>query len=1804
MCKKLIHVTLVLLLGLILVGPANAADLVGLWKFDGDALDSSGLGNDGTLEGDPEFVVGMLGQAVFLDGDDYVTMNGVADDVQSNNVSMGAWVKTTDHGDWFSINSGTGGNVALFATDNQRAAMYDGGYEGHSTTIVTDDEWHMLTYVRRGNTGYIFVDGLPENSHNPGFNLSPDDRWSIGQEWDSDNPSDFLIGTVDEARVYNGGLTDLEVMEIFNSSTSSTVAWRPTPEDGQTDVMTNQTLSWAPGLGAVSHDVYLGTNKADVTAGTGGTFQGSQTDTVFVPGVLLPGATYHWRIDEKDADGTVTPGAVWSFTTVEFVVVDDFESYTDDDPAGQAIWQSWIDGFGVAENGSQVGYLDPPYAEQTIVHGGLQSMPFFYNNSEASYSEGVHTFVGDPWDFTVNGLMGLTLWYKGQPAPVGGLSFDAASQTYTLTGSGSDIGGTSDEFHYAFKTLSGGGSITAKIESLTDTHAWAKAGVMIRETLEADALYAAVVVTPSGRVAFEFRSTKALDAHSTHTAKGAISVPHWIKLTRSATNLFSAEHSTDGVNWAPVTGTDPSDPSTWNVLMKPDVQVGFVVSSHDTDAASEAAFSNVTVTGNVPPGAFTESQDVGIKSNAPDPLYVRLEDAAGQLGTVYHADGPDAVLASDWTLWAIPLEDFQSQGMDVTAVKKVAIGVGDRVHPQPGGTGTLIVDDIHVVRRMPTTGKALLFEEDFEGLVLGPNVDEGLAGDEVWTKTPPAGWMIDDSGVPGAGDPANDGVTEWAGWSFADKNWWVETAGDQQRSQFVLGNGVVAVVDPDEWDDQNHATGLLNSFLSTPAIDVSSTEAGTNTVELKFDSSWREEDTQTANVTVSFDGAEPIEVMRWESSGDNTGFLKPDAVSEAVTVNIDRPAGAKTMVVTFGMLNAGNDWWWAIDNVKVSGTPRERIIALYEDFEGLELGPSPEEDPSSLEVWTETPPEGWSIDESGVPGVGDPAVDGVTDWAGWAFANKEWWIGVAGNQRRVEFELGQGTVAIADPDEWDDSTHPDGYNVAEDPYDTWLTTPAIDVADFEAGTVQLKFDSSWRPEFDSNYHQTGNIMAAYDVGEPVEILRWESDGTSPNFKPDNSTNETIVIDLDVPDGATSVVLTFGLFDAGNDWWWAIDHVEVSGLPRERVPVLVEDFEGLELGPNVDEGLAGDEVWTKTPPAGWTIDDSGVPGAGDPANDGVTEWAGWSFTDKNWWVETAGDQNRSQFDLGIGTVAVIDPDEWDDQDHAPGLLSSYLSTPVLDISRFEAGSLELTFDSSWRPEDTQTARITVQYDGGEPVQVMLWSSLPGAFFKPDATNETVTVLLDNPEGAATAIVTFGMLEAGNDWWWAIDNVVIDGFVKGEVAPVLVFSEKFDSVTLTPSVDEAPPGVFWTKAPPAGWAIDDSQMPGFGDPATDGMTEWAGWSFADKDWWIQVAGDQNRSQFDLGKGIVAIADPDEWDDAPHAEGTFNSFLDTPPIDISGVDSGTIELKFDSSWRPEFDDYYHQTASISVSIDGGDWVDVMLWESDSSSANYKPDATNETVTVPITTPAGAQSMVLSFGLFNAGNDWWWAIDNVEVTGISAGSAVELLVEDFEGLTLEPSVEEAPPGSFWTDEPPMGWLVDDSGVPGAGDIDNDGVTEWAGWSFVSKSWWVTVAGDQGRSEFEKGSAVVAVADPDEWDDMDHLPGMYNAFLTTPAIDISAVDADTLWLVFDSSWREEDSQTASVTVQFDSGDLIEVLRWESALGDPALLKPDATDETVMLGLNNPPGAREMVITFGMIDAGNDWWWAIDNVEVISIPGQ
>jgi hypothetical protein len=205
--------------------------------------------------------------------------------------------------------------------------------------------------------------------------------------------------------------------DVWSFTTPGAVG-NPNPAYDATDVGMNAILSWTPSDSAASHELYFGTDKEAVrTAGAGSPeYAGSKAlgAESHDPGLLEPDTTYYWRVDEVNAQGNTAKGPLWIFTTGTFLLVDDFEGYTDDDAAGEAIWQTWIDGFGVADNGAQAGNLLPPYAEQTIVHGGAQSMPLFYvNEAGVTNSEAAKTLTA-PRDWTLAGVAELSLWYRGR----------------------------------------------------------------------------------------------------------------------------------------------------------------------------------------------------------------------------------------------------------------------------------------------------------------------------------------------------------------------------------------------------------------------------------------------------------------------------------------------------------------------------------------------------------------------------------------------------------------------------------------------------------------------------------------------------------------------------------------------------------------------------------------------------------------------------------------------------------------------------------------------------------------------------------------------------------------------------------------------------------------------------------------------------------------------------------------------------------------------------------------------------------------------------------------------------------------------------------------------------------------------------------------------------------------------------------------------------------------------------------------------------------------------------------------------
>ncbi|KPK37664.1 MAG: hypothetical protein AMJ65_14090 [Phycisphaerae bacterium SG8_4] len=482
----------------------------------------------------------------------------------------------------------------------------------------------------------------------------------------------------------------------------NTTARGPEPASGAAGVALDLELDWVAGREAASHDLYFGDDLQAVADGTAPVTTVSQSS--HGPLSLDLGKTYFWRVDEVNDLGSPArwQGDVWEFTTIESLVVDDFESYNDidpPDPDSNRIFESWIDGFGVPTNGALVGNDLPPYTERTIVQGGTQSMPFFYDNSVGN-SEATLT-LSSQRDWTARGAGELSIWFRGYPASVGSFT-EGPAGTYTIAALSTDIWNQSDQFHYAYKQLSGVGSIIARVESVEQTADWAKAGVMIRETLDAGSKFAAVYImptnadgTPTNGCRFQGRTdtngSATSDTSVATTEQRAITAPYWVKVERDVTGNFRGSYSANGTAWTPM---------VWRpaISMDSSVYIGLALTSNNTSQTCHAVFSGVQTTGAVT-GQW-QSQDIGILSNSAEPMYVAIANGNGTSAVVYH-DDPAATQTDTWTQLRIDLSatgGFADQGVDLTDVDSITIGVGDRDNPQPGGSGMIYIDDIELYR--------------------------------------------------------------------------------------------------------------------------------------------------------------------------------------------------------------------------------------------------------------------------------------------------------------------------------------------------------------------------------------------------------------------------------------------------------------------------------------------------------------------------------------------------------------------------------------------------------------------------------------------------------------------------------------------------------------------------------------------------------------------------------------------------------------------------------------------------------------------------------------------------------------------------------------------------------------------------------------------------------------------------------------------------------------------------------------------------------------------------------------------------
>ena len=304
-------------------------------------------------------------------------------------------------------------------------------------TIHKGDIWSFsippkTAYGPNPADGAEFVDPDVTLSWTPGFGAKLHTVY-FGDDYDQVNNATVGVprgtatydpGTLEREKIYYWRVDEFDGLGTYKGDvwtfTAPGAVGNPKPAYGATDVQVNAILTWTPADSAASHQLYFGPDKEAVrTAGAGSPEdKGSKTlgAESYDPGLLEADTAYYWRVDEVDGQGNTSKGPIWIFTTGGFLLVEDFEGYTDNDAEGEAIWQTWIDGFGVADNGAQVGYLLPPYAEPSVVHGGLQSMPLLYVNEDSvTNSEAAMTLTA-PRDWTQAGVAELSLWFQGSSA--------------------------------------------------------------------------------------------------------------------------------------------------------------------------------------------------------------------------------------------------------------------------------------------------------------------------------------------------------------------------------------------------------------------------------------------------------------------------------------------------------------------------------------------------------------------------------------------------------------------------------------------------------------------------------------------------------------------------------------------------------------------------------------------------------------------------------------------------------------------------------------------------------------------------------------------------------------------------------------------------------------------------------------------------------------------------------------------------------------------------------------------------------------------------------------------------------------------------------------------------------------------------------------------------------------------------------------------------------------------------------------------------------------------------------------------
>ncbi len=705
MCRKLIYlVSFVFVLGLVLTVAAEGADpsLVAWYRFDGNALDSSGNDLHGTEMGNPTYEAGVFGQAISLDGDgDYVDCGLAPEFDITDYITFTYWIKVVEFDkEW---------NTVLSRGDDSwrssRAGLNDfmeaavGGTAGNYTygiTPVNDEQWHHVGWVYDGTMNYLYVDGevdaTEENSGQITVSSYPlfigDNSSATGRYW---------TGLIDDVQIYNRALNQEEVQRVMQASAGAfPQASGSVPADGTLHEDTWVNLSWQAGDFAVSHDVYLGENFDDVDAGAEGVFRGNQAAMFFVAGFpgfpypdgLVPGTTYYWRVDEVN---DTEPNSPWKGDVWSFMIPPKTAYYPDPADAAEQVEPdvtlSWTGGFGAKLH---TVYFGDSFDDVNNAAGGLPQGVTTYDPGTLKMANTyywrvdefdiIDTHKGDVWSFTTEGAV-------ASPEPANG-AVDV-KQTQIITWS-PGVYAASHQVYFG-----------------TDKE----------------------VVRNADTGSPEYKGTGDLGAQSYDPGKLLWDTTYYWRIDE--VNNVNPDSPWAGPAWSFTTANflvvddfesyndlDPADPES-NRIFNTWID-GYGSSNGSLVGYGEPPFAEQTIVhgGNqsMPfyydnsvgyseatltltyPRDWTENGIStlsiwfrGSSDNAAETLYVALNGSA-----VVNHDNPDAAQIAAWTQWTIDLQGFADQGVNLANVNTITLGLGDKNNPQAGGSGMMYFDDIRL----------------------------------------------------------------------------------------------------------------------------------------------------------------------------------------------------------------------------------------------------------------------------------------------------------------------------------------------------------------------------------------------------------------------------------------------------------------------------------------------------------------------------------------------------------------------------------------------------------------------------------------------------------------------------------------------------------------------------------------------------------------------------------------------------------------------------------------------------------------------------------------------------------------------------------------------------------------------------------------------------------------------------------------------------------------------------------------------------------------------------------------------------